>query len=428
MRDLLIKGGRVIDPASGLDGIRDISIEDGKIKTIEAKCKVQSAKCKMVDATGKIVTPGLIDMHTHLREPGREDEETIATGSAAAAKGGFTTILCMPNTDPTIDNQSIVKFVINKAKEEAIVNVLPVGSISKGLRGEGLSEIGEMVKGGVVAISDDGNPVMNAELMRRALEYSRIFNIPVISHCEDTNLSKDGVMNEGYISTLLGMKGIPNAAEEVMVGREMILAHLTGAKVHIAHVSTKGSVRLIREAKEKGLNVTCEATPHHLTLSDEAVRSFDTNTKINPPLRSEEDIEALRERLRDGTIDVIATDHAPHTLNEKELEFGLAPFGMVGLETALGLLLTELIGKKIIDLSELIAKLTINPANILGIDKGRLKVGGPADLVIIDPEKEWVVDSMKFLSKGRNTPFQGRRLKGQVVMTIVNGEIVMEGV
>ena len=422
--NLLIKGARVIDPASRLDGTRDIIIEDGKIKSIEEKFEIRNSKfeIKTIEASGKIVVPGLIDMHTHLREPGREDEETIATGSAAAARGGFTTILCMPNTDPAIDNLSVVNFVIERAREEATVNVLPVGSISRGLKGKNLSEIGEMVKAGACAISDDGHPVMNAELMRRALEYTRIFDIPVISHCEDINLSKNGVMNEGYHSTLLGMKGTPNAAEEMMVGREIILAELTGARIHIAHVSTKGSVDLIRKAKEKGLKVTGEVTPHHLVLTDEAVRCFDTNTKVNPPLRTKEDVEALREGLKDGTIDVIATDHAPHTLNEKELEYGLAPFGMVGLETALGLVLTELVDKGVIDLPTLIAKMTINPAIILGLKKGCLEVGSEADLTIIDPEKEWVVDSKQFASKSKNTPFNGRQLKGQAVMTIVRGQ------
>ncbi|HAV43586.1 TPA: dihydroorotase [bacterium] len=426
MTKILIKGGRAVDPASPLDGKRDILIEEGEIRAIEEEIRCEEPEVRVIEAEGKIVTPGLIDIHTHLREPGREDEETIATGSAAAAKGGFTTILCMPNTEPPIDNHSLVKFIIDKSRTEAVGNVLPVGSISKGLEGESLSEIGQMVKGGAVAISDDGYPVINTELMRRALEYTRIFDIPVISHCEDTNLSKDGVMNEGYVSTILGMRGIPRAAEEVMVAREIILAELTGTKVHIAHVSTKGSLAMIKEAKRRGLKVTCEVTPHHLILTDEVVMGFDTNTRVNPPLRGREDVDALREGLAEGIIDAIATDHAPHALNEKELEYGLAPCGIVGLETALGLLLTEIVNKGVVSFFDLIAKLTIGPARILNLERGRLKVGSPADVIIIDPREEWVVDPSRFVSKSKNTPFNGWQLKGKTVVTIINGRIAVE--
>lgn len=421
---LLIKGGRVIDPGSHLDRTMDILIEDGKIKAMDERLIHKGLE--VIDAEGKIVTPGLIDIHTHLREPGEEDEETIATGTRAAAHGGFTTICCMPNTFPPVDNPAVVKSILRKGEEEGVVNLLPIGSISKGLLGKELSEIGRMVEAGVVAISDDGHPVMDSALMRRAMEYTKIFGIPIISHCEDTNLSNGGLMNEGYVSTILGMRGIPNAAEEVMVAREIILAELTGARVHLAHLSTKGSIELVRMAKKRGVNVTCEITPHHLSLTDEVVKGFDTNTKTNPPLRTKEDIDALKEGLKDGTIDVIASDHAPHTLDEKELDYNGAPFGVVGLETTVGVVLNELFHKEGLKLSVIIRALTTNPAMILGIEKGILKLGAKADITIIDLNKEWVVDPSSFFSKGRNTPFAGQRLKGMVYGVIVGGRLVYQ--
>jgi dihydroorotase len=332
----------------------------------------------------------------------------------------------MPNTSPVVDNPSVVRFILQKAEEDGVVNILPIGSISKGLCGEELAEVGRMVEAGVVAISDDGHPVMDAGLMRRAMEYTKIFGISLISHCEDRGLSDGGLMNEGYISTILGMRGIPNEAEEVMVARDIILAKLTGARLHLAHLSTKGSVELVRRAKEEGVLVSCEVTPHHLSLSDEAVKDFDTNTKVNPPLRTEEDVEALKEGLMDGTIDAISTDHAPHTLNEKELDYSEAPFGIVGLETCVGVVLSELFHKDRLDVVRIIASLSLNPARIIGIEKGRLRVGEVADVTIIDPEKEWVVDPSSFFSKGMNTPYIGKGLKGMVYATIVGGKMIFE--
>ena len=409
-----------------MDEVTDILIEDGKIKEINAECGMRNAEFRTIDVSGKVVVPGLIDLHTHLREPGREDEETIATGTRAAAKGGFTTICCMPNTQPVIDNPSVVRFILEKAGREGLVNVLPVGSISKNLGGKELSEIGRMVEEGAVAISDDGQGLANSDLMRRALEYVKRFDIPVISHCEDSYLSKDGVMNEGYISTVLGLPGIPGAAEEVMVARDIILAQLTNSRLHIAHLSTVRSVELVRQAKKQDVKVTAEAAPHHFTLTEEAVRNFDTNTKVNPPLRTFEDVEGIKKGLADGTIDCIATDHAPHTQAEKELEYGLAPFGMIGLETALSLVLTELVSKGVLSLPEAIAKLTINPAKVLGLNQGRIKEGAAADMTVIDLEKEWTVKEDEFLSKSKNSPFIGLQLKGKAVMTIVGGKVVME--
>jgi dihydroorotase len=422
--DLAILGGRVIDPESRQDHIADVFVQDGVIKKISPRKTTTKVKAKeVIDAEGKIVVPGLIDMHAHLREPGREDEETIYTGSSAAVAGGFTSVCCMPNTEPPIDNQEAVKFVYAKAKE-AKCKIFCVGAVTKAQKGEELTEIFDLAQAGVVAISDDGKPVSNSQVMRNALEYCKMFNLPVISHCEDTNLSSGGVMNEGFVSTALGMNGIPSITEEIMVARDLKLAEFTGGKIHIAHVSTQGSVNLIGEAKKREIKVTCEATPHHFTLTDDAVKTFDTNAKVNPPLRTTKDVEAIKKGLGDGTIDCIATDHAPHSVEEKEVEFDFAPFGMIGLETALSLVITELIEKKILTWKEAIAKLSCNPARILKLNAGELKVGSPADITIIDPKLEWRVNPNKFHSKSKNSPFGGRKLKGRAQMTIVEGRIV----
>jgi len=419
---LIIKGGRVIDPSQGIDKISDIFIEKGKIKAVEENISIENAE--IIDASGKIVTPGLIDIHVHLREPGFEAKEDIESGSMSAAAGGFTSVACMPNTNPPADNKSVVEFITEKAKRVGLVNVYPIGAISKGLKGEELSEIGDMKHSGIVGISDDGEPVMNSNLMRRALEYSSMFELPVISHCEDLNMSGEGVINEGLTSTILGMTGIPATAEEIMAARDIRIAEFTGGKLHIAHVSTKGCVELIRQAKAKGINVTAEATPHHFTLTDESVKTFDTNTKVNPPLRTAEDVEAVRQGLKDGTIDAIVTDHAPHTIEDKEVEYDYASFGISGLETSLPLVITYLVNTGILTLSQAIEKMTINPANIINVPKGTLKPGSDADITIIDIEKSITVDTKKFKSKGKNSPFNGWELKGSVAMTIKSGNIV----
>lgn len=420
--DLAITGGRVIDPEAGIDRIADIFIRDGVIKKTE-KTKAKIKARETIDAKGKIVVPGLIDMHTHLREPGREDEETIYTGSCAAVAGGYTSVCCMPNTQPPIDNQETVKFIHQRAKD-AKCKIHCIGCITKGQKGEELTEIFDLVQAGVVAISDDGMPVSNSQVLRNALEYSRMFDLPLISHCEELSLSAGGVMHEGYVSTTLGMCGIPSIAEETIVGRDIRLAEFAKARIHIAHVSTEGSVDLIRQAKKRGVKVTCEVTPHHFTLTDEIIRTFDTNAKVNPPLRTKRDVEAIKRGLKDGTIDCIATDHAPHSVEEKEVEFDAAPFGMVGLETALGLVITELINKKVLSWTQAIAKLTINPATILNLKEGRIKKEFLADITIIDPKASWIVDPSKFQSKSKNSPFGGRKLQGKVRYTIVNGKVV----
>ena len=423
--DLAITGGRVIDPESKTDRIADVFIRGGVVRRVEkAKGKIRAKE--IIDAKGKVVVPGLIDMHTHLREPGREDEETIYTGSCAAVAGGFTSICCMPNTQPPIDNQETVKFVQQKAKE-AKCRIYCIGCVTKGRKGEELTEINDLVQAGVVAISDDGRPVCNSQVLRNALEYSRMFDLPVISHCEDMDLSANGVMHEGFVSTNLGMCGIPAVAEETMVARDIALAEFTRARIHIAHVSTEGSVNLIREGKKRGVKVTCEATPHHFTLTDEIIRTFDTNAKVNPPLRTKKDVEAIKRGLKDGTIDCVATDHAPHSIEEKEVEFDFAPPGLVGLETALGLVVAELINKRILSWTQAIARLSVNPSRILSLNGGRIKKNSPADITIIDPKATWVVDPSKFLSKSKNSPFGGRKLQGKVCHTIVDGKMVFEG-
>lgn len=420
---ILIKGGRVIDPANGTDGIKDIYIKDGKIAKVGAGLKHGDPGLKIIDARGKIVVPGLIDMHTHLREPGREDEETIATGTRAAAKGGFTSICCMPNTQPVADNQAQVELILSKARSDGFVNVFPVGSITKGLAGEQLSPIGELKKAGAVGISDDGQPVSNTMIMRRALEYSKMFRLPVISHCEDKNLSAEGQMNEGFYSTVLGLRGIPREAEEISVSRDISLAAMTGGMLHIAHVSTAGSVELVRRAKRMKIKVTAETAPHYFTLTEEAVTTYDTNTKMNPPLRTKEDVKAVKQGLKDGTIDCIASDHAPHIAEEKNQEFDQAPFGIIGLETSLPLVLMELVAKKVLTMREAVKKLTVNPARILGLDKGTLSEGADADVTVIDARLSKKMVSFESLSQ--NSPFLGRTLTGFAVCTIVGGKIRM---
>jgi len=419
---LLIKSGRVIDPANKIDGIFDVLIDKGKIISVRKNIPVKG--CQVIEAKGKVVAPGFIDMHVHLREPGREDEETISSGAKAAAAGGFCSVVSMANTSPVVDKQEVVKFILRKACEEEIISVYPAGAVTKGLKGAELAEIGELKEAGVVAVSDDGEPIIDSFLMRCALEYSKKFDLPVISHSEDKDLSRGGVMDEGVISTILGLPGIPHQAEEIMIARDIKLAELTGGKLHLAHVSTRGGVELLRQAKKKGLRVSAEATPHHFSLTSEAVKEYDPNTRVNPPLRSYEDVEAIIKGLEDGTIDAIASDHAPHSLEEREVEYSLAPPGIVGIETEVGLTLNVLYHKKKIKLGEIIKKFTTGPAAILGLREGTLSPGANANITILDLEKKWVVDKNKFFSLSRNTPFHGVSLKGKAVMTIHQGKIV----
>lgn len=419
----MIQGGRVIDPANNVDDTLDILIEDGKIEAIGANL---SAEAEIVDAAGMVVAPGLVDMHVHLRDPGRTDEETVETGLRAAAKGGFTSIACMPNTDPVTDSAPVVEYIQRQARDVGFGNVFPIGAITHGLEGERLSEMGELIKAGAVGFSDDGKCVMNSQLMRRALEYTRMWDKPVISHAEDEMLAKGGQIHEGCWSTALGLKGIPAAAEEVIIARDIILAELTGGKLHIAHLSTTGSLDLVKHAKGKGINVTCEVTPHHLVLTDKNLQGYDTNFKVNPPLRTAADIEALKQGLKDGIIDAIASDHAPHARHEKEMEFDYAPFGMIGFETTLGLILTELVDKGVISLSEAIAKMSTGPAHILGIQKGSLGIGDDADLIVIDTNAILEVNPSKFESKSINSPYAGRTLKGVVRDVFAAGRPVIK--
>ena len=416
---ILIKNGHIIDPANKLDEKLDMLVSDGKIAKFGKPGSITTEGAQVIDAHGKIVAPGLIDMHVHLREPGFEYKETIATGAAAAKAGGFTSVCCMPNTNPVNDNRSIAEFILSQARDAA-ARVYPIGAITKGSKGEELAEMGELHQSGCVAVSDDGKPVMNAALMRRAMEYSRIFDMLLIAHCEDSALSGKGVMNEGVVSTELGLRGIPRAAEDVMTARDLSLAELTGCRLHIAHVSTAGSVRMVRDAKAREVKVTAETCPHYFTLTDEAVRGYNTMAKMNPPLRTADDVSALKAGLADGTIDVIATDHAPHGMDEKSGEFDYAPFGIVGIETALGLSL-RLVADGILSLSDLVRKLSVNPASILKINKGTLSTGADADITIIDPNIEWTVDSSQFKSKSKNTPFNNWKLKGKAVQTLVHG-------
>ena len=423
--NLLIKNGRIVDPVNQADQVADLLIADGKIMQIGQEISV-APNTETIDATGQWVVPGLIDLHTHLREPGYEYKETIRTGTLAAAAGGFTTICCMPNTRPVNDSQAVTEFILRKAATEGVVNVLPVGAITKGSQGEEISEMGDLREAGCIAVSDDGRSVMNSAVMRRAMEYAKMFRLPVISHCEDTNLSEEGVMNEGRVSTELGLRGIPNASEDVMTARDIELAALTGAHIHIAHVSTRGSVELIRRAKEQGIRVTAETCPHYLVLTDEAVTGYNTHTKMKPPLRTLRDVEAVRKGLREGVIDVIATDHAPHAQVEKEMEFDYAPFGIIGLETALPIAL-QLVDEGVLTVNEMVLKMSVKPAKLLNIDKGNLSIGAVADIAVIAPYETWVVDPAQLKSKGKNTPFEGWKMKGRVTHTIVGGKVVYKG-
>lgn len=423
--NLLIKNGRIVDPVNQVDRVADLLIADGKVMQIAQEIPV-TPDAEAIDATGQWVVPGLIDVHTHLREPGYEYKETISTGTMAAAAGGFTTICCMPNTRPVNDSQAVTEFILRKAATEGIVNVLPVGAITKGCQGEEITEMADLREAGCIAISDDGRPVMNSAVMRRAMEYAKMFHLPVISHCEDTSLSEDGVMNEGRVSTELGLRGIPNASEDVMVARDIELAALTGAHVHIAHVSTRGSVELIRRAKEEGIRVTAETCPHYLVLTDEAIIGYNTNAKMKPPLRMLKDVEAVRKGLQEGVIDVIATDHAPHAQVEKEREFDSAPFGITGLETAVPIVL-QLVDEGVLTVNEMVLKMSGKPAKLLNIDKGHLSIGGVADITIIDPRATWVVDPAQLKSRGKNTPFEGWKMTGRVTHTIVGGKVVYKG-
>jgi dihydroorotase len=420
---LLIRNGRVVDPASQSDGVLDVLIDGACIARVAARLPAPEG-AEVIDATGKVVCPGFIDIHVHLREPGYEYKETVATGTRAAAAGGFTAVACMANTEPVNDTRSITDYILDKARTQGRVRVYPIGAVTRGLRGEQLSELAELAEAGCVAFSDDGRCVMNAALYRRAMEYTLPFGTPLISHAEDHSLSQGAAMHEGVVSTELGMAGAPAAAEDVMVARDVVLAELTGAHVHIAHVSTAGAVRLIRDAKSRAVRVTAEVTPHHLVLTDEAVRGFDANTKMNPPLRTKRDVEALREALADGTIDCIATDHAPHALTEKEGEFDHAAFGVVGLETAVAVLLDRLVRPGLLSLTALVSRLSRDPARLLNLPGGRLAAGAPADVTILDLDRELTVDPTRFLSKSRNTPFAGWELRGGPWMTIVNGRVV----
>ena len=439
---LLIRGGHIIDPGQGTDQVGDLLIEEGKIVQVGGERPIvsyeQAKQPLVIDAIGLVVCPGFIDLHCHLREPGFEDKETIATGTKAAAIGGFTTVCCMANTNPPIDNRAATDWLKQKVSKDSFVNVLPIGCITKGRKGEEICQMAELAEAGVIAFSDDGDPVASSQIMRHAMDYSCELDLPIIDHCEDKTLSDGGFINEGRVSAKLGLKGIPSAAEEIIVARDIALAKLTGARLHIAHVSTCGSVELIRQAKEKGISVTAEVTPHHLTLTEERIiyscsckliadssqHPYDTNAKVNPPLRTKEDINCLIKGLKDGVLDAIATDHAPHTLADKNCGLELAAFGISGFETTFGCLM-GLMHKGEISLVTLISKLTYEPAKIIGEDNelGILKVGAPANITIFDSNREWIVDSHSFVSKGKNTPFDGCQFKGKVVATIVNGKI-----
>ncbi|MDY0385290.1 dihydroorotase [Trichlorobacter sp.] len=423
--NLLIKGGRVIDPSQGIDDTLDVVVENGRVKEI-GKGLAAPAGAETIDASGRYVVPGLIDMHVHLRDPGLEYKEDIVSGTRAAVAGGFTSVACMPNTKPAIDNKAVASYIINKAKTEGFCNVFPVGTITQAMHGDRLAEMGELKEAGCVAVSDDGKPVKNSELMRRALEYANGMGILVISHAEELELVGEGVMNEGFTATELGLKGIPRVAEDIATAREIMLAEYVGAPVHIAHVSTAGSVRIIREAKARGVKVTCETAPHYFTLTDDAVRGYNTNAKMNPPLREAADVAAIKQGLKDGTIDCIATDHAPHHLDEKDLEFNEAMNGIIGLETSLPLSL-GLVREGAISLQQLVEKMSCNPSKILGVDRGTFKAGSVADITVIDPDKAWTVEADQLASKSKNSPWLGERMTGAAAATVVAGKVVFSG-
>ena len=420
---LLIQGGHVIDPGR-VNGVADVLIENGTISAV-GPALTAPAGATVIQAKGQLVLPGFVDLHVHFREPGFEYKETIQSGTAAAVAGGFTTVCAMPNTNPVNDNQAVTEFMLERAKAAGNAHLYPIGAITKKSEGKELAEIGDLRRAGCVAISDDGKPVMNSLVMRRAMEYARAFDVPVVDHCEDLHLSEGGCMNEGLVSTELGLPGIPSAAEDVMVARNVSLAELTGARLHLAHISTAGAVRMVREARARGLRVTAEACPHHFTLTEELTRGYNTHAKMNPPLRTMQDVQAIKEGLRDGTIDVIATDHAPHATQEKQQEFTEAPFGIVGLETALSLTLA-LVDEGVLTLESAVDKLATAPAKAFSLNAGTLAVGAPADVAIVDPNREWQVDPSRFRSKSRNTPFAGWKVKGRVTTTIVSGRVVFE--
>ena len=420
---ILLKGGRLVDPVSGRDEVVDIQLLDGRIERIAAG--IPSSKgYEEVDLRGKVIAPGFIDMHVHLREPGYEHKETIESGCASAAAGGFTAVCCMPNTSPAIDDESVVRYVHEKGRSVCggIVDVYPIGAATKGRQGSELAPMAELAQAGAVGFSDDGSPIASAEIMRRCLEYSSMYGVPVIQHAEEPTMTQGGCMNEGVTATRLGMTGIPPIAEELMVARDIILLGYTpGARYHVAHISTRGSLNVVRKAKSEGMTITCEITPHHFSLTEDVVTGFDTNTKMNPPLRTRADVAAMKEGLRDGTIDVIATDHAPHTIDEKEVEYTQAPFGIVGLETSVGLCFTELVHKKVLTLTQLVEKLSTNPRRILSLPQIRFAEGEKANITLLDPTLEWRVDISAFRSKSKNSPFQGYQLQGKAVGIVNNG-------
>jgi dihydroorotase len=422
----LIKNGRVIDPANKVDGSFDILIKNGKIEAIEPQGKLSGSKLEgipEIDAKGCVVSPGFCDMHVHFREPGHEYKETIETGSASAAAGGFSTVAVMPNTSPVNDNRAVTELILSQARKTSAVNILPIGAISKGLKGETLSDMGELKDAGCIGYSDDGKPVMNSELMRRALEYSRMFDLPCIQHSEMLDLTQGGCMNEGVISTELGLKGMPVEAEDIMVFRDICLLRKTGGRLHVAHISSGGAVDLVRQAKAKGLSVTCEVAPHHFTLTEDACITYDTNSKMSPPLRTQQDIDLIKEGLRDGTIDIIATDHAPHDLADKQVEFSKACFGIVGLETALPLTL-KLVDEKVISLQKAVDLLTYQPCRLFNLDKGNIGVGRIADIVIFNPDTKFTIEPEKFKSRSKNSPYKGWEVRGRILHTLVAGKTV----
>lgn len=424
MATICIKNGRIIDPSQAIDAISDLWIQGERILGIGQNLAPNADR--IIDATNQIVCPGLIDMHVHLREPGREEDETIATGTSSAIAGGVTSVACMPNTEPALDTQAAAEFVILQAKRAGNANVFPIGAITKGREGKELAEIGGLVNGGAVAFTDDGSPVVSAEIMRRAMEYCKGFDKAILSHSEDLDLTRGGVMNEGFESMRLGLRGLPAAAEEIMIYREIALAEITGARAHILHVSSKGGVELIRQGKKKGIRISGEACPHHFTLTDECLRTFDSNYKMSPPLRTQSDVEAILEGLRDNTLEVLATDHAPHAPEKKMRELDQAPNGIIGLETFLPICIKALILPKVLTWSQMIEKMTINPAKVLGIDRGTLKQNAFADVIVIDPAKDWTIDPTKFKSKSRNCPFAGWKVKGRAELVMVGGNIKQE--